>query len=259
MVQWKNRLLHWAATFPVCVYLDSNTLHNKMQNTPVENEWECLLAIGAKNVLECSVGSAFEDLRQWKSNIGPDWLFGFMAYDLKNELEVLNSNHWDGVKMPDLAFFQPEILISIRHNNIDIQVLEGDPEAIWQSVQHFTLPVDNDKWPSAKLGPRMPKTQYIATVEAIREHIVAGDLYEMNLCQEFYSEQVTINPVAVFERLNKLAHSPFTAFLRWHDRYLLSASPERFLKKSGQKMISQPIKSNRKRGKTVEEDLSIRQ
>jgi len=252
--QWKNRLLHWAATFPVCVYLDSNSAHNHTQNQPMEKGWECLVAVGAKDLLACSVGQAFEALTQWKNNVGSDWMFGFMAYDLKNEVEALHSNHWDGVNMPDLAFFQPEIVITIRHHTLEIQVLEGDPEAVWQSVQQFSWPVDNSKWPSPELGPRMPKNQYIKTVEAIREHIIAGDLYEMNLCQEFYAEKTKIDPVAVFERLNGLAHSPFAAFMRWHDRCLLSASPERFLKKIGQKIISQPIKGTRKRGETPDED-----
>ncbi len=255
---WKNKLLHWAATFPVCVYLDSNTVDAGSQKMPVETDWDCLVAMGSKNVLECPVGQAFEALARWRKEIGSDWHFGFMAYDLKNELETLRSDHWDGIKLPDLAFFQPDIVIAIRQKHIEVQTLDADPEAVWQQVKDYCVHENEVKGMPVYLSPRMSKNQYTTTVEAIREHIVAGDLYEMNLCQEFYAAQAIIDPVAVFERLNALAKAPFSAFMRWRDKFLLSASPERFLKKTGQKVISQPIKGTRKRGNSTKEDEAIR-
>jgi para-aminobenzoate synthetase component I len=80
----------------------------------------------------------------------------------------------------------------------------------------------------------------------------------VNLCQEFFAENTLLDPLAVFERLNALAEAPFSAFLRWQRRYLLSASPERFLKKTGRRVVSQPIKGTRRRGKNAEEDEHIR-
>jgi len=78
----------------------------------------------------------------------------------------------------------------------------------------------------------------------------------MNLCQEFFSENTDLDPVAVFERLNGIGKAPFSTFMRWRDRYLLSASPERFLKKEGRKVMSQPIKGTRRR--SLQDDNAMR-
>ncbi len=105
--------------------------------------------------------------------------------------------------------------------------------------------------------PRIPKTDYLKTVEKIRQHIIEGDLYEMNFCQEFYAEDIDIQPLDLFSRLNHLAKAPFSAFYKYNNRYLLSASPERFMKKEGKKLISQPIKGTIKRGNSLEEDAQL--
>jgi para-aminobenzoate synthetase component 1 len=107
--------------------------------------------------------------------------------------------------------------------------------------------------------PRTAKPDYLAAVEAIRQHIIAGDVYEMNLCQEFFAEQARIEPQTVFERLNARTKAPFAAFLRLQDRYLLCASPERFLQKKGATLISQPIKGTRRRHPDAGEDARIRE
>jgi len=88
-------------------------------------------------------------------------------------------------------------------------------------------------------------------------HIHRGDIYEANFCQEFYSENSTINPVEVYQHLNEISKPPFATFLKLKDKYLLSASPERYLKKDGNNMISQPIKGTEKRAKSKEEDANL--
>ena len=84
-------------------------------------------------------------------------------------------------------------------------------------------------------------------------HIHRGDIYEANFCQEFYAENTTINPLEIYNKLNAISTPPFATFLKQNDKYLLSASPERYLKKEGQKVISQPIKGTAKR----DEDFMI--
>lgn len=85
-------------------------------------------------------------------------------------------------------------------------------------------------------------------------HIQLGDIFEVNFCQEYYAENAKINPVEVYQKLIKLSPTPFSNFLKVNDKYCLGASPERFLAKSKNKVISQPIKGTIKRGKTKEED-----
>ena len=220
------------------------------------------MGAGAARFVAAEAGTAFEQLRRFQLDAPADWLFGFFGYDLKNEVERLSSRHFDGIGLPDLVFFQPETVVGIRGDRMEIHTLKDAPEAVWtairdQNVAGDTLSAGQSVLTSA-LQSRFSKDDYLATVEALRQHIVEGDVYEVNLCQEFFVENTGLDPVAVFKRLNAIAQAPFTAFLRWGHRYLLSASPERFLKKTGQKLISQPIKGTRKRGQTPEEDDRIR-
>ncbi len=142
---------------------------------------------------------------------------------------------------------------------LEIQTWNREPDAVFQQIKIANPPSQKQENAGIKLQPRISKPDYLNTVEAIRQHIAGGDIYEMNFCQEFFTENATMDPVVVFERLNAIGKAPFSTFLRWRDRYLLSASPERFLKKMGQKLITQPIKGTRRRGKTTEEDEQIRQ
>ena len=74
-----------------------------------------------------------------------------------------------------------------------------------------------------------------------------GDCYEICFCQEFFSENVEIDPFSVFKKLSELSPNPFSAFYQSAEKYLMCASPERFLKKVGNSIISQPIKGTSKR------------
>ena len=98
-----------------------------------------------------------------------------------------------------------------------------------------------------KIKLRIHKDEYYAKVNKIIEHIKRGDIYEANFCQEFYAENATINPIEVYHHLNEISEPPFATFLKCEHQYLLSASPERYIKREGIKVISQPIKGTAKR------------
>jgi para-aminobenzoate synthetase component 1 len=244
---WKKRLLHWASTFSHGVYLDSNG-HPGTQ-------WECLVGAGAYDVLEAGAGTAFAQLEVFQKK--RDWLFGFFSYDVKNEVEALYSAHFDGIGLPDLGFFQPETVLALHEGRLQIECLTQSPETVFETIKNYPILNTPAAQPVA-LQPRIQPENYLQIVEKIRQHIAGGDLYEMNFCQEFYAEGAGLDPLAVFERLNQIGRAPFATFMRWENRYLLSASPERFLKKTGRTLTSQPIKGTRRRGQTSEEDENIR-
>jgi len=239
----------------VAIYLDSNGHAAQAYTT-----WECLVGAGAADIIEQKAGQALTALQNFRRD-KQDWLFGFLGYDLKNEIERLHSGHFDGIALPDLVFFQPKTVVGIRNGQIEIHTLHHLPQEVFEEIKNFklqTLKLQTSNFKLQTLEPRLPKPDYLETVERIRQHIIEGDVYEVNLCQEFFMEGADLDPVSVFARLNVLSKAPFAAFMRWHDRYLMCGSPERFLKKQGQKLISQPIKGTRKRGKTREADERIR-
>ncbi len=98
-----------------------------------------------------------------------------------------------------------------------------------------------------KLKYRTPKKEYIADVNKIQDAIRSGSVYELNYCQEFYAEAVTLDPVDLFKRMRQINAAPFSVFFKWQGQYLMSASPERFLAKRGAQLIAQPIKGTRRR------------
>ncbi|MDX1912755.1 MAG: hypothetical protein SFV22_14790, partial [Saprospiraceae bacterium] len=129
----KRRLLAWSQTYPVALYLDSN------DHIDAYSSWDCLVATGTADTVECNAGSAFTALREfWTAK--RDWCFGFLAYDLKNEVENLRTRHSDPVGFPDLYFFQPECVVGIRRGLLEIHTLSQDPAEVLKSLEGV-LPV----------------------------------------------------------------------------------------------------------------------
>ncbi len=253
MSDFKKRALNWARLFePVC-YLDHNA-YSAFGNYPYEG----ILAVGANQQFQGKAGNgAFDGLKEFCDQTN-DWLFGYLTYDLKNEVEALSSDNPDGIGFPDLHFFQPEVIFFFQTEEVRILSHFMDVKAVWEAV----LVAEPSQPLSLISGPplaRMSRDQYLETIEQIRQHIKQGDVYEMNFCQEFFLEDCQIEPLALFHRLNDLARAPFSAYYQLSGKHLLCASPERFLKKSGNQLISQPIKGTIQRGRTELEDKAFRE
>jgi len=101
------------------------------------------------------------------------------------------------------------------------------------------------------------KIDYFHKLHKILEHIHRGDIYEVNFCQEYYVENRIIDPLNVYKRLNDISSPPFATFLKINNQFLLSASPERFVKKQGNQIISQPIKGTARRLPDKAEDKKM--
>ena len=97
------------------------------------------------------------------------------------------------------------------------------------------------------------------TVEKIKEHIRYGDIYEINYCQEFFAEDVVLDPLELYFRLNEFSGTPFSCYYKDGSRHLACGSPERFLKKEGNQLISQPIKGTKPRGKNKVLDMQMKE
>jgi para-aminobenzoate synthetase component 1 len=245
---FKQKALAWAATFSSMCYLDSNGF-----NDPY-TKFDTLIAAGVRNEITTNAGNAFEQLAAFRKT-HTDWMTGFLGYDLKNEVEQLSSANTDRLKFPDLYFFVPQYIIKIKGNQVE--VIADGTEAILAAIDQQTLPIEK---PSAiKIKTRFSKAAYISIAKKIKEHITRGDIYVTNFCQEFFADDTTINPVSAFLHLNEISPNPFSSFFKWNDNYILCASPERFLAKRGNKLISQPIKGTAKRGETEAEDEAIKQ
>jgi len=246
---FKNKALQWASSFDVFCYLDSNNF------TDPYSKFDALIAVGVRDEIAARAGNAFDELEQFRKK-NPGWMTGFFGYDLKNEVEQLTSSNNDQLKFPDLYFFVPQYLILVKGN--EIEIIADYPHYAFDSIEQQILRTAG-QMPALSIQSRFTKTEYINAVNKIKEHISRGDIYVTNFCQEFFAVNVTINPLAIFLKLNEISPNPFSVFFKWKDNYIICASPERFLAKRNNKLISQPIKGTAKRGKNAEEDELIKQ
>jgi para-aminobenzoate synthetase component 1 len=239
---FKEQLLHWAQQFREVAFLDSN-------NYPqAYSSYDCLLAVDAFTLLQTDYDNAFEDLKQYQQTT-KDWLFGYLSYDLKNDSERLQSNNFDGLDFPDLFFFQPKKIFLLKGNQLETRYLHLCDDELQEDYQDITtiVPQQSTTSESVEVQARIDQKKYIEQVQKMQEYIHKGDIYEANFCMEFYAENATIQPLDKFQKLNAISQPPFAVFLKNNQHYLLSATPERYLRKEGEDLISQPIKGTAKR------------
>ncbi len=260
--------------YKVVTYLNSNSEQNISY-----------LALGVKRELNAH-NTIFKDLELFLDE--KDWVFGYFGYDLKNQLESnLSSSNQDFVSLNEAHFFIPKLVLELTPNNQVIHYVNEDDLVEFLAIistkkQQEKLSGFQIKYPDPRvlgikskyiyplnsrvgeldipqgLNQRVSKEDYIKNLQVIKSHLKAGDIYEMNYCHEFYAENCEINPYKVYKKLNELTNAPFSSFYKNKDQFILSGSPERFLKKEGDKIISQPIKGTAKRGKDSKEDEEIK-
>ncbi len=234
-------MLDWSKQFSICCFLDNH------QYQSIHHSQECLLAVGSHRSYSAAAGDAFEGLENF-SKQNPDWLFGHLGYDLKNEIEALQSPQPDRLGFPDLFFFVPQTIVELNDERIKIGSMHDDHQQLFESiVQRQPEKANTAGQMSLTLQSRFSKEEYLFTIGELKKHILRGDCYEINFCQEFFADNTQIDPYAVYERLSQLSPTPFGGFYKLDGSYLLCASPERYLKKTGDTILSQPIKGTSKR------------
>lgn len=251
----KDKLLNWAQKYETIAWIDSNNYREKYAT------YDAVLAVGVERSLSSSPKNAFQKLAHFQSK-NKDYLFGFLSYDLKNEIEKLTSKNQDGLGFPDLYFFQPQKLIFVGKDRLDFKYLpsvEKDLKKDFLEIEKSENTRDKKLQKQVKIESKIPKKDYLEKANRFLDHIRRGNLYEANFCQEFYAKNTPLNPLSVYQKLNAISKTPFAALFKHREKYVLCASPERFLKKIGDTLISQPIKGTAKRATSEEEDDLIRQ
>ncbi len=249
----RARLLLWAQQFEHVAWYDSNDHQDDL------SEYDALLAVDVSEVSKANIPNAFASFEEFQSTHN-DWLFGYFSYDLKNEIESLQSKRNDLMEFPDLYFFRPKRVLYWKEDQLFFEYLEGDEGMInsdWQAIQNTTVPEDffaTENTHPVALRLRTEKEQYFEKFNTLHDHIQRGDIYEVNFCQEFYAEGQPIDPVKTYWHLNEISKPPFASFLRLQEKFVLSASPERFLKKKAQHLWSQPIKGTAPRSSDEKQD-----
>ena len=252
---FKQKMLTWSQQFREIIFLDSNNYPSQYST------YDCILAVDAFTSIKTDFNNAFDDLKQYQQST-KDWIFGYLSYDVKNNTEDLKSNNFDGLGFSDLYFFQPKKLFLLKENNLEIKYLNLCDEEIeidLKEIQNTNFEIKLQENPiKAVIQQRISKEEYLNKLAKMFNYINLGDIYEANFCMEFFAENADINPVEIFRKLNAISEPPFAVFLKNNMQFLLSASPERYLKKDENTIISQPIKGTARRHPDFEEDEKIK-
>lgn len=217
-----------------------------------------LLAISSKNSNKFIEGDSFEMLDKFVFENNKHYIFGFLTYDLKNKIEALDSKNPSRFDFPGFYFFVPEILVRIGDNDSFEFLIGRDSAESNKTIQDFLNSIENNEQNSIKLLESYDKQSYLEKIETLKEHIQNGDIYEVTFCQEFYNDSAKINPVSTYFKLNSKTSAPFSCYVQFGENHLISGSPERFLKKAGNQLVSQPIKGTARRSFNPIEDEQIK-
>jgi para-aminobenzoate synthetase component 1 len=258
-IGFKQRALQWADGFDTVCVLESN-------GYPFDpyGAYEYIIAAGSANGLTVADSrGAFERIKRYHQT-HRTWLFGFFSYDLKNDTEELASENEDGLGFPLAHFFEPQTIISKKKDGpLEISSKATAPLDIFTKISNFAprraLRRKGAQLTQVGLLTRTGRSTYLDNVEAVQRHILAGDVYELNYCQEFYANDVEVDPLELFEQLTKVSAMPFSAYYKHENRCIICGSPERFLKKTGRRIIAQPMKGTTKRGRDAAEDAALRE
>ncbi len=232
--------MNWLQQFNTFCFLDNHQYHIQPHTE------ECVAAVGVKNKFDAGLSpDPLNDLQNFIEGSKAKWLFGHLNYDFKNVLTKSISSHPDHIRFPDAFFFEPSILIRISEKEIIIGA--EDPELIFSQIN--STDIISKGLEKVQVNSRIGKEEYLSIIRRLQQHILRGDCYEINFCQEFFAENVQINPVETYLRLSDVSPNPFSALYRLDDKWLICASPERFLKKQGKQILSQPIKGTSQRRK----------
>ena len=248
---FKKKLFKWSNQFKISICLDSNNYNDRL------GDLDAIVATDVHSKLPFTKSNSLNKLDSYLKETN-DWLFGYFSYDLKNELEDLKSNNYSEFDFPNLFFFQPKKIWIIKSRNVEAHYLY--PSEIESDLDHIYSQKINDKniKSEIKLFPRLSKSQYEEKINKLLFHINRGDIYEANFCMEWFSNDSNICPFNVYDKLNQISKNPMSAFFKQNDTYLLSSSPERYIKRINNKIITQPIKGTSRRDNDKVIDLNLK-
>ncbi|MDX2194872.1 MAG: anthranilate synthase component I family protein [Cytophagales bacterium] len=243
IVQFKQKSLRYACQkYEYVVLLEPNQFGITQKSFP------CKLIFASS----CHVPAATYGFDTFCNEIADNQYdyFGFMTYSLMHGIEGIAKGSSAAVSFPDFMFFVPEYEITFDHDGALLSETLMHQIELYSAPPHITPILHHFK-------PHFNKNEYVNTVHDIQRQIINGNIYEINFCNTWDSPYAVIDPINTFFELMHHSPMPFAAFLKYKQKYCLCASPERFLHKNGNNIISQPIKGTSKRGKSQTEDNII--
>lgn len=245
---FKVQILHWSNQFEVCTFLDTHAYDSPY------GALDCIAAIGPVSFIALNSVNA-QKLDAFIQTHSGEWIFAHFNYEYHS---ITKSNTKANLTGFPLAYlYKPAIVIELTDNQVTIQSDSENPQIIFDQISSFIVPSLSEPGteqrpyqsaaPTTSIIPFISKAAYLEAIDKILSLIKRGDFYEINYCQAFEVEHLSAHPVALYSNLMEVSPTPFACFYKNNSDYLLCASPERYLQKKGNQLISQPIKGTIKR------------
>ena len=220
------------------------------------NNGSAILAFGEGPMLTLYQGNILQQLQNFLNEHSGKYIILSLSYDLKNQIEDLTSHKLNTHVFPEVIAWAPKYVTELRGSEVDFVQGTEETESL-DFIRSFKAKSEQKKIPplNYKLFPRISKEDYLHHVHELKKEIQRGNIYEINYCQEFFAEHVELNDnIDAYFNLNQLTKAPYSTFLNVANFSVFSGSPERFISRKGNKLISSPIKGTRKRGKNKTDD-----
>lgn len=216
-----------------------------------------LFAFGAAHSTDEYAGTFLSRFARLQNDFRGDYIFGHAGYGLKKETESVDSIHASQDGFADLFFFVPTLIVLRKNDEWHCGYFE---EAKADELLFFIhKKEDTSSFATVELLPVTSQREYETRCRSLLKHIHRGDIYEINYCIDFTGKSAAIDPVEMFRRLQALSDAPMSALYRCNQAWLACASPERFVARNGNTLISQPIKGTIRRGADEQEDELLKE
>jgi aminodeoxychorismate synthase component I len=194
-------------------------------------------------------GSAYFEVLEAASRDG--FCVGYLGYDLRLLTEELPDRHPQLLSLPDAWVGVYDSLLCYDHGR-----------RRWYATGSPPLPgrmrAEPRRPSPVRLTLHCSKEAYLQSVKHVQNYIAAGDVYQVNLTQPILAEG-ELNPWHLYLRLRDVQPVPYAAFLNLGGgRFLLSGSPELFLRVREGEVMSKPMKGTRPRGTGSRAGLRLR-
>ena len=215
-----------------------------------------LIGFQSLDSLELQIGGELTEIDSFIERNREEYIFGLLSYQLAFSLLNLDLKTKQ-LRFPLAKFWTCKTVY--RHSLHSLELLHGLEETTHIEYINRLFSSGTEHIETLHFQAKLRKKDYLDRIKEIQSHLQLGNIYELNFCQNFTTlTPEKINPEAVFARLYRENPTPNAAFVHTSDWSLASASPERFIRKKGTTLSSDPIKGTAPRGKSTEEDEKLK-
>jgi para-aminobenzoate synthetase component 1 len=203
-------------------------------------------------------GNDFKKLQEIVENSDDEMWFGGLSYEVANQFEYLPKTTPSFIDIDEIFFSKFELILEFNHDKQHLTAIYKNKFFLDKLLKYKPLD-ENYQLPLVKkVSTNFSDKSYKSTINLLQKMIMAGDFFQANLTRKFFGnfqKETSQNEIfKLFLELTEKSPANYSAFIRFDDNFVISSSPELFLKSVNGKIISCPIKGTIKRGKNPQED-----